>query len=306
MPEPIPATFAIPQEPTAPLEIEFRHEALYLSVVDRDQWASKVASHWSHTGIYLLFGPPSDDAPGHYSVYVGKAAPGTIQGRIKSHVKKKESWDRSVLVRRTTTAGFNSTDVGWLEGELHQRLVASPFAEVLNSVKPGDDTLSQWDRESLARVVTLIQGVLRVLGYRSDPVKSECGSNAEPAVEHGETFSTEAAHAVIALVAEGEWTTYGDVAEVLNSHPNGIGSHIRNCKVADGTPEWRVLNRRGESSPGFVWTTSPHKGTQLEVLVAEGVKLIDETRADPDQRIDADELSKRIGADSTAPIQQEV
>ena len=103
-----------------------------------------------------------------------------------------------------------------------------------------------------------------------------------------------------------DWTTYWDVAEVLNSHPNGIGSHIHNCKMADGTPEWRVLNRRGESSPGFVWTTSHHKGTQLEVLIAEGVKLIDETRTDPDQRVDADELSERMAADSTAPSQQGV
>jgi len=144
--------------------------------------------------------------------------------------------------------------------------------------------------------------VLRVLGYRSEPVASPGGSVAEATAEPAESFSTEVAHAVISLVDEGEWTTYGDVAEVLKSHPNGIGSHIRNCRVADGTPEWRVLNRRGESSPGFVWTTSPHKGTQLEVLVAEGIKLIDETRADPDQRVDADELKKR----SVNAYQQEV
>ena len=70
-------------------------------------------------------------------------------------------------------------------------------------MKPGDDTLSEWDRESLARVVTLIQGVLRVLGYRSEPVKSDRESDAEPPPEPRETFSTEAAHAVISLVGEG-------------------------------------------------------------------------------------------------------
>lgn len=293
----IPATFGIPQETSAPIEIEFRHEALYMAVVDRDQWSSEVSKEWQRPGIYLLFGPPSDDAPGGFSVYVGKAAPGTIHGRISAHVKNKESWDRALLLRRTASSGFTSTDIGWLEGEIHRALIDSPFAEVLNSVTPGDETLSKWDRESLSRVVTLVESVLRVLGYRSKAAGAQQPNESNPTVgkppEQADVFTTETAHQVISLVREGEWTTYGDIAAVLGSHPNGIGSHIRNCKVADGTPEWRVLNRRGESSPGFIWTTSPHQGTQLDVLTREGVPIVDDTRADPSVRVDSSELGER-------------
>jgi hypothetical protein len=90
----ISATFLIQQEASAPLQIEFRHEAVQMVVVDRDQWTSAVASGWRSSGVYLLFGPPDDDVAGRYTVYVGKSASGTVANRITSHVKRREGWDR--------------------------------------------------------------------------------------------------------------------------------------------------------------------------------------------------------------------
>ncbi|MEX1092727.1 MAG: MGMT family protein, partial [Acidimicrobiia bacterium] len=233
--------------------------------------------------------PPTEDLAGHYSVYVGKASPGTIASRISFHVANREGWDRALLVARVST-GYNSTDVGWLEGRLHDVVSASGYAEVANKATPGDDTISSWDKGALERVVTLVTSVMKVLGFRTDSPDGE-GAIDKIAAE-GSVFDVEKLHRAIGLVKAGEWSTYGDVAEVVGSHPRGVGAHIRHC--GEDVPEWRILNRRGESQPGFTWTTRNKKGSQLDVLIDEGVPLVDGNRADQEAMVDAIELQKRL------------
>lgn len=293
MADTISATFLIPQLTAAPLQIEFRHEALQMVVVDRDQWNTAVGGNWQSPGVYLLFGPADDDEAGRYSVYVGRSSAGTIANRIGNHVKHKEGWDRALLVKRTAAAGLNSTDVGWLEGRLHEILSSSSFADVTNRNKPGDDTIADWDREALERVVTLIQSVMRVIGFRTDSMTTASFETAETSAASQTTrFDADLFHRVAALVQPGEWTTYGDIAQAIGSHPRGLGAHIRSC--SDKAPEWRILNKRGESQPGFTWTTRDFKGSQLDVLTDEGVAVIDEIRADPRARVDAAKLQQRL------------
>jgi len=291
MADTVSATFLIPQDVGRPLEMEFLHEALRMAVVDRDQWDQKVASQWKRTGIYLLFGPPAEDIAGHYSVYVGKASPGHISQRITSHVANKEGWDRALLVARVSV-GHNSTEVGWLEGRLHDVVSAAPYAEVANKATPGDDTISTWDKEALERVVTLVRSVMKVLGFRTDAPPGEIAE--ESILTDEEPFDVNRLHKTIKLIEPGEWSTYGTVAEVVESHPRGIGAHIRYC--GEDVPEWRILNRRGESQPGFRWTTRNKKGSQLDVLLDEGVQMVDGNRADPDAMVDAQELRKRLAS----------
>ena len=294
----IPATFLVPDEAGAPLEIAFRHDALTMAVVDRDQFDAEVARKWETTGVYLLFGPSAEEAPGRYAVYVGKAAPGTLTSRIRNHIRNKEGWDRALLVTRSTADGFTSTDVGWLEGRLHEALAQATDAELLNASTPGDNTISAWDRGALDRVVATIQGVMRVLGYRPDPDPrlTSAAKTVEPATKDPSTATSgvdiDQLHRVVSAVRPGEWTTYGDVAEAIGTHPRGLGSHIRTC--GGDAPEWRVLNHRGTSQPGFTWTTRDYKGSQLDVLTEEGVRFDEEGRADPDARVGAETLLARI------------
>ena len=221
---------------------------------------------------------------------MGKSSSGTVAGRIASHIKNKEGWDRAVLVRK---AGLNSTDVGWLEGRLHEDLAKSEFADVMNKTTPGDSTISEWDGEALERVVTLIRSVMRVLGFRSDePSTADDTTMEEARTATTSSFDADLFHRTAALVQPGEWTTYGDIAQVIGSHPRGLGAHIRNC--SSEAPEWRILNKRGESQPGFTWTTRDFKGSQLDVLTDEGVAVIDEIRADPRARVDVAELQQRL------------
>lgn len=291
MTDTIPATFLLPARPGEPLVITFRHDALRMAVVDRDQFSRTVARGWDRPGIYFLFGPAADDAPGHYSVYVGRAAPGSITSRIRHHISNREGWDRALLITRTTDDGFTSTDVGWLEGRIYQRLMRAADAELLNTTTPGDDTISVWDREALDRVVTLVEGVMRVLGYRPDPVTDDSPS---PPVESADTsLDTERLHHALEQIRPGEWASYGDVGRVVGSHPRGLGSHIRSCA---GCPAgWRVLNRRGEIAPGFVWTKPEMKGKDpLHVLSEEGLRFDEEGRALSEARVGAEELERRL------------
>ena len=285
----ISATFLIPQAADRPLEMEFLHEALRMAVVDRDQWNSTIASDWKRTGVYLLFGPPAEDLAGHYTVYVGRASPGTISSRVTSHVANREGWDRALLLARVAT-GYNSTDVGWLEGRIHDVVSASGYAEIANKATPGDDTISSWDREALERVVTLVRSVMKVLGYRTDSPEGDTATGEPPIDET--FFDVKRLHRTISLIEPGEWSTYGELAEVVGSHPRGVGAHIRHCGA--DVPEWRILNRRGESQPGFTWTTRNKKGSQLDVLMNEGVPMVDGNRADPTAMVDAVELQKRL------------
>jgi alkylated DNA nucleotide flippase Atl1 len=203
-------------------------------------------------------------------------------------------------VTRDARDGFTSTDVGWLEGRLHQILAQAADAELLNSTTPGDDTISEWDRGALERVVILIQGVMRVLGFRPDPelvrpsAEPDDELDVKPAVPGG--LDIDFLHRLVAAVQSGEWTTYGDIAAATGSHPRAIGSHIRHCAASDA-PEWRVMNRRGESQPGFTWTTrNMGDRSQVDVLAQEGVAFDDEGRADPDAHITAEDLLARVGA----------
>jgi alkylated DNA nucleotide flippase Atl1 len=46
------------------------------------------------------------------------------------------------------------------------------------------------------------------------------------------------------------WTTYGDLAELIGSHPVSVGVHLATHPVPNA---WRVLTVDGRISPGFRW-----------------------------------------------------
>lgn len=99
---------------------------------------------------------------------------------------------------------------------------------------------------------------------------------------------------MIRLIKAGEWASYGDVADVVGTVPMALGSHIRSCEASEEAPEWRVLNDRGGSSPGFMWTSDGYHGSQVDHLISEGLAFIDGHRANPARRVRATELRTRL------------
>ena len=101
-------------------------------------------------------------------------------------------------------------------------------------------------------------------------------------------------HAVLSKVKPGEWTTYGDLAGVVGTHPNPLGQHLAKC--AECTNAWRVLGADGKPRPAFTWTDPTDKRTCRDVLEDEGVEFDAAGSADPATRIGPKELSALLGS----------
>ncbi len=97
-------------------------------------------------------------------MYVGKA-PSGVASRLRQHLKGKEAWSRALLVRRDTTYGFNSAQIGWLEGRLYDLFDAAENAVLNNENRPRDETLPPYDRQMLELVILPVTRVLRLVGY---------------------------------------------------------------------------------------------------------------------------------------------
>ncbi|MEV5410031.1 DUF262 domain-containing protein [Thermopolyspora sp. NPDC052614] len=98
-------------------------------------------------------------------------------------------------------------------------------------------------------------------------------------------------HSALAALPPGTWTTYGDLAELIGSHPVPVGVHL----AGGGLNAHRVLRSTGEVSDGFRWPDEDDDRDVHEVLMADGVKFDEVGRADPAQRINARELAELLG-----------
>lgn len=99
-------------------------------------------------------------------------------------------------------------------------------------------------------------------------------------------------HALLPKLAAGEWTTYGDLAVVVSSHPIAVGQHIARCEACENA--WRVLGADGLPRPNFAWTDPTETRTCRQVLEAEGVRFSDTGKADQTQRVTEQQLKERL------------
>lgn len=80
------------------------------------------------------------------------------------------SREQGALAARTadparTTFGYNSAQIGWLEGRLYDLLAAAGDAHLHNGNRPSDETLPAHERLALEAGVAPISRVLRLIGY---------------------------------------------------------------------------------------------------------------------------------------------
>ena len=102
-------------------------------------------------------------------------------------------------------------------------------------------------------------------------------------------------HHLLGCIQPGEWTTYGDIAEAIDSSAQAVAGHIARCPEDACRIGYRVLNADGRVSEGFYWGDPSDSRDPLEVLRAEGVSLDADGRADPASRLDARALRERSG-----------
>ena len=100
-------------------------------------------------------------------------------------------------------------------------------------------------------------------------------------------------HQLIACLKPGEWTSYGELGDVLDLPARPIGTHIGRCK--DCPPgAWRILTAEGVPSESFHWPDAEDERSAMDVLVAEGLQFDENGRAHASSRIEASELRDRL------------
>jgi alkylated DNA nucleotide flippase Atl1 len=93
----------------------------------------------------------------------------------------------------------------------------------------------------------------------------------------------------------GTWTTYGDVAELVGSHPVPVGAFLATKSGVHGA--YRVLTSDGKVSGNFRWPGGEHGGDPRELLKAEGVPFDEWGRARRSHRLSAADLATLLGKD---------
>lgn len=101
---------------------------------------------------------------------------------------------------------------------------------------------------------------------------------------------------IVRSIPPGNWTSYGDIAEVVGTASMVVGNRVASESTVGA---WRVLRSSGKVSRHFKWSdASPNKDlSPIEVLQNEGLVFTKEGLASPDFRLDADALRDRIGED---------
>lgn len=149
--------------------------ALRVAYVNRMDLSSLSKDGWDQPGIYILL---SGDGSG--AAYVGQAR--RLRQRLQQHDSKpKLPWDRAIAVKRDTTAGFNTAEIGYLEGRVSAELGATRRSTVVEGQKSGDETLPPHMQISLNAFVKSVLAALRLSGV--DITRAEVDVDTDPVVE---------------------------------------------------------------------------------------------------------------------------
>ncbi len=98
---------------------------------------------------------------------MGEVGKSSLISRLRNHAARKEWWSRALVIASASDE-FNSAEIGWLEGRLYDVLNNAVAAEVMNSVKPGDDSLAEHEWRVLEKYVEPIMACLRACGAPPD------------------------------------------------------------------------------------------------------------------------------------------
>lgn len=100
-----------------------------------------------------------------------------------------------------------------------------------------------------------------------------------------------ALHGLLQSLQPGEWTTYGELATAVKSHPIAVGQHIAGCGDCDNA--WRVLGVDGHPRPNFAWTDPNETRSCRQVLEDEGIDFTGTGAADIARRVTGAQLAAR-------------
>ena len=154
----IPVNVQVPSAATAPVVADFVEHALRVAYANRRDLAALPEDEWGVPGVYVLL---TDDGSGQ--AYVGQAV--HLRKRLLQHrSKQKLDWRRAVAIKRDTSHGFNSAEIGYLEGRLASEIAAIPGVTVVEGLKNQDKTLPPHLMLSLDALLSSMLAALRLAG----------------------------------------------------------------------------------------------------------------------------------------------
>ncbi len=193
-------------------------------------------------GAYLLLGD-DDEAVEGLNCYIGRTE--NFVRRFDDHQRKKEFWDRVVLITSKDDA-FNEGHWGYLEARLVELARQAARCTLRNDNTPQGRRLSEAQASDMEAFLTQLQIVLPVLGVnvirtrttRTQPapasespnfhlVNAKIGVNAQAQV-NGDEFTMLAGSIVVAA-----WTTVGRAESTRRSYAAYRAQHEK--LVADGS-----------------------------------------------------------------------
>lgn len=154
----IPVNVQVPADAAAPVVADLPVEALRVAYVARRDVEHLPDDEWGVPGVYVLL---SDDGSG--DVYVGQAV--HLRKRLLQHRSKpKLAWRRAAAVKRDTSHGFNSAEIGYLEGRLAAEIGAISGVTVIEGLRSHDTTLPAHHMLALDALLPGVFAALRVTG----------------------------------------------------------------------------------------------------------------------------------------------
>jgi hypothetical protein len=146
--------------PIVPASVQVNVHALHVALVERES-VLRLSTGWDKPGVYVLLGSLGVEGP--TQVYVGKAK--KVRDRLSTHRQKpKIPWWRAIAVIRDTSDGFNSAEIGYLEGRIASELKACPALDLKADRYDLDETLPTPVLVQLDSFVPTVLAGLRIAG----------------------------------------------------------------------------------------------------------------------------------------------
>ncbi len=148
--------------------------------ISRSAWAAhKSRPELQQAGVYILLGySEGEDLP---TIYVGQGD--GVYGRIDSHEKKKNFWDRA-LVFVSSNGGLNRAHITWLEWALIQKATAAGRCKLDNAANPTEPVLTESEKADTREFLNEILSVLPLVEIRlfEKPIKIKAAQDTEAGI----------------------------------------------------------------------------------------------------------------------------
>jgi alkylated DNA nucleotide flippase Atl1 len=172
-----------------------------------------------------------------------------------------------------TLTGYNATLSNSPFPAKRQLLIKSGLA--MNQEIAGQP---QWDRSAIHdRALALAERIVRLWPSPLDSPTSPVDAAWDVATR------------ALAELPTGAWTTYGDVASLIGTHPIAVSTRLANHSMPNAH---RVLQADGRISDNFRWVDGRTAPAPRALLESEGVTFDDQDHADPQQRLHVEDLAK--------------